>query len=646
MIKTKFSESILSLISKHQGSYPITTTEIQKQLDCHNAVLAAELKKLQRTGEIRSRKVVWVKGYRVFHILGGQSWPLFLATTCGNCHYRSTIKTCIFHNDLSEQGYPCELTRVGVKLSSNTVGCPYYISRAKRWRRKPLEEFLVLSASKKSDYGTLDDLACDDQHELAEGFSGDDSTSQFLPQYYCLFCSYPLYQLGSGFLPLLGSSVIRCQNCESLYKLVYDEKEEKFVVIYAEEHGDLYRQNFEQLAGTPSTTEPYSSNKFGIVIPKGVRYILDKVAEVLIVANWVGRLSSLDYIIARSKKDYMELQKALAKEYSKIAVIDGTEEAISPKPCAEQIGLLRLLRETKLLNASFCRATLESRKTVLQLLAGIVNEEKRRKALKVIDNQLQLLSRYQLLKVKDWNKLEMTAGNAMWQPIKAFLEGEGFAFPGRVLARYVRDPFKPFRLYYAYSAIDTIINGLILKTSTIVKHYCSKINLCWDGLPGLCHKETHGGEFGFHLDLLEPFKLAAISGLCKAILENNLQEEEIPFLIGRRRQRLYYINPESKVNWQLKSLLEETFNQKGTKFAIKVELENYFWKIKLWLKGLVVESYNYQISHHEQAFALWAVMYYQIWSFLPPEQKTEIQQTLKRCLLKAPFAPYVFQKTN
>lgn len=645
MEKGSLAKSILSLIESHEGMYPIYTKEIEEVLKISNAKATYELSKLRKEGKIFSREVTWVKGFKTFHIPSDKQWPTFLSTKCRDCHYKSTIKTCIFHTNLYDDGANCELARVGTKLNKNAVGCPSYVSRVTGWKTIPLERFVEITVQKQNDYFNQKNT------HLALDFSEDDffeenDSEQFLPKYHCIFCLEEMTQLGSGFLPLIGSSVTRCSNCESLYKLVFDDKEEKFVVLCAEEFGDIYRHNFEQIAKTPSTMVVYSSSYYGISIPKNVDYFLDTVSETLIIANWIGKLSALDYIVVRSFEDFEALRKALEKDYSHITIINGEDLLISPKPTAEEIGILKLLRKTKLLNVAFCLATLESRKSVLALLAGTVNEELRLNALQKIDDQIKKLKRFQLLKVKDWNEIDMNAANAMFHPIKDFLEKEGIEFPGRGLGRHVTDRFKPYGLYYAYSEIDAIINGLMRITSNEVKQYCTMINFCWDGLSGICHGKTRGGVYGFHLDLIEPFKLAALTILCNAILEGKFDFDNVSHIIGRRRQKIFFVTPKSELNVQLKEQVAIALNQKGRKHTVKQELENYFLHVKFWIQSLIENTFAIRVAHHGQEFAAWTLVQYQIWHFLKDEQVFRVILELEQIIAKLQIDPYTFQQMN
>ncbi len=629
---------ILETIRVHTGYYPIQTQEIAKKLEITIQTAHKGLKILRNKNLIKTRNFNWSRGAKHFHILASNDWPPFLFNTCGNCHNKSTIKTCIFHHELYNQNQTCDLTRIGVKVAHSTVACPWFIPRVGRRMKMVLQDFLNKATQiKKEDtvnesvYSSLIDL---------EEFSSESTLDQILPKYYCLFCHYPLNLLGYGFIPQLGSSVIRCQNCESLYKLLYDEKENKWFVYFAEERGDVYRQHFHDLAGEPSLVDSYSSTQYGIVIPGEGHFILDKVAEVIIIDNWIGKLSEMDYIVTRSKKDYYDLMISLEKDYSHITIINGEEELISPPPTLQEIGILLLLRKSQLLNKSFCHATISSRKTVLNAIEGLVSEKLRKKGIRIINKQLTKLQKLSTLPPKAWNNLDMHAANAMWQPIAELVKEEGFDFPGRGLGRWVKDVFKPYAFSYGYSEIDAIINALFKKIRIIIQRYCSKINLCWDGLPGFCHKQTHGGTFDFILDLLEPFKLATLPFLCNCIHIGELQPEDVSYIYGRRRQPIYYIPIEGVLDKQLTELCDKILNSSAFGNSLLRDIENYFTRIKFSLQDLINKSNNYFITHHDQKFTLWSVLYYQIWQFLSEEQKSNLYTFLKKVLFEINLEPY------
>ena len=145
-------DRIIQLLKNHEGTYPLYTKEIEKALCLPNQKTTSELKELRKKGMIYSRKVTWITSYRVYHILKEQQWPTHLSTKCRDCHYKSTIRTCIFHNDLHEQGAHCDMDRVNVQFNKNCVGCPNFIARETGVEKFFLGDFLELSMSRSNEY--------------------------------------------------------------------------------------------------------------------------------------------------------------------------------------------------------------------------------------------------------------------------------------------------------------------------------------------------------------------------------------------------------------------------------------------------------------------------------------------------------------
>ena len=641
---TNLQEEILEVIRLHEGYYPITVQEISEQIEVTVQKVHDILQILRVKNQIKSRSFKWMKGKKLFHILSSDDWPEYLFYSCGECHNKSTVKTCVFHYELYNQDKTCDLSRINVKIGSESPGCPWFITRAEPQSRLQLQEFLNRAKEARNDELEITS-ELDDPEDFAL-FEDNTDLEQMLPRYYCLFCGYPLHSIGLGFIPLLGSSVVRCLNCESLFKMVYVEDENQWYVLYAKEQGELFRRNFVKLAGVPSRTIPYEGKRYGIVIPSEGRYKFDTVAELLIIDNWIGKLSDLKYIVTHCTKDYLELKEQLAKDYSHISIIDGEEKLISPSPTPQQVGMLRLLRKSQLLNKSFCNAIMTSRITLLNLFEGLVQELSRKKAISKINEQISKLDQIGLLSVKKWNTLDMHAANAMWKAIAELVREEGFSFPGRGLGRFVDSPFKPHAFVSGYSAIDALINAVYKKILLAIEKYCSKINFCWDGLPGICHKETHGGVYGFILDLIEPFRLPSLLVLCEAIISEDLLPEEVPYIIGRRRQLIYYVSNEGSLNQKLTAMTESVLNSNWTGNSFRLETENYFNQIKFGLQEIVERSYECEVIHHKQRFTPWAVMNYQLWNHISENQRKEIISFLRKELRNGHLQSYIFQIEN
>lgn len=623
------------IIAEHEGPYPIATEELQRKSQLSKRAFQKNLLRLEEQNKIKSKKVTWVNSYKIMYSTADKEWPEFLGKKCRNCHNKSTIKTCIFHNALHEQGEKCDRSRVKKKMQKNAVACPYFVERGKKSRRMTLERFLEEVRDKP------------EERVEEDGLGREIENNGILPTYHCMFCKRQMNEFGMGFITTIGSSTMRCPECESLYKLWYDEKIAKFVVLFAEEKGDVFRENFEKITGTASKTIPYTSTELGIAIPKEGYYTLDKTAEIITIDNWIGKLSELNYIVTRSKKDQQELTKELEKDYSNIRIINGEDKLTSPKPTAQEIGIIKLLREIKTLNKRFCDATLKSRITVLEELKEDVEEEERQRALREIRDQRRKLARYQKISAEKWNEIDKDAAKAMWRPIAKIVGKEGFSFPGRGLGRNVNTRFKPHAEYWGYSEIDVIINGLFNKISEKIKEYCSEINLCWDGLPGICHKKTHGGIFGLHLDLIEPFKLITIARLCKAILNKEIEVNEIENIWGRRRQKMFYVKEGSGIDEKLNEIILEMLKETGGEKKKRItELKDYFREIKKWLGELVEESYHWKITHHKQKFQAWTLINYQIWEWMTNSQKERIEKAVKEYVEELQLTPFVYIKNN
>ena len=443
---------ILKQLRKHTDIYPITIKDLENRLSYSNSLINRNITILVDKKLVEAKKVAGVKGGKVFYQTPGKDWSEIIWKKCKNCHCKSTIKTCIFHEELADTGVYIEPHRVRTKLGKNTVACQWFIDRKTNWKRKRFEDFLR------------------DTRRITKTEKG------FEISYHCFFCDEELPMLGKGLLPELGSSVLRCNNCESIYKLVYKKKAKVYKVNYTEEKGVEYRNNFYKAAGIFSTVEPYTGPLYGILIPDLQLCNMNFRTKTLAIQNWVGKLNKIKYVVVWKKEDYEYLQELLpSKGYKNIKVIFGGESFISPPPVPQQVGLMYLLRETKVVNIEFCLATLISRITVLRRIAYLVDKAKLREAIGEIRQIIKELGKKSFITAREWNALDRNAANAMWRVIVDFLESIEIYFPGRGRGRLVRDPFIPYRKYFAYSAVDTLVNGVFGKARDYVKEYCSKM---------------------------------------------------------------------------------------------------------------------------------------------------------------------------
>jgi len=606
-MSSNFKEKILQKVKEESLKYPVTIKKLEKFFECSNSLIHKYVKCLEKSDLIRSKRVITPKGGVVFYKSSDIEWPKHLGLKCIDCQNKSVTCTCIFHDELAEKGIIIDTDRIGIKITENTYACIYFIERKTHWKKKRLEEFL------------------DESRWVTKTGNG------FEINYHCLKCGTILPSLGTGWIAKIGSSVLRCGTCNSFYKTLFNEKKEFFYVHYNEEMGMEYKKNFAKIVGDLEI-EPeglYSSESLGIVIHELKDSKFNFRNQILIVNNWVGKLEDINYIVTKKAGDYKKLQEILSsKGYKDINIIQ-TDELISPPPTKQQIGILRLLRETLIVNIIFCIAMLRSRITVIEWIDELFNRERNlvvKRAVTNIEEIIDEVKKKSWLTAKEWNDFEMRAGKEMWVVIACYLEGLGVKFPGRNNCRLVNDPSKPHRTFFAYSEIDVIINGIFGKGDEFVKRYLNEIEFCWNGLPGICHGKTRGGEFGWHLDMREPEKIIPIPYLMKAIKEKEIVVEDIPYLRGRRREKIYYIQSESELEKQIEDILEEALSGLVNGRRGSSVIRDYYLQGKHWLNNLQRRSNYYEIEHHGVKYQPWVIIQEGVWKLMGDEEKKTVNR--------------------
>ncbi|HUU79424.1 MAG TPA: hypothetical protein VMX55_13845 [candidate division Zixibacteria bacterium] len=131
-----------------------------------------------------------------------------------------------------------------------------------------------------------------------------------------------------------------------------------------------------------------------------------------------------------------------------------------------------------------------------------------------------------------------------------------------------------------------------------------------------------------------------------AILENKFDFQKIATIVGRRRQEIFFVRPESVLNKQLIKEVDFALEQQGRKLSVREEYKQYFLQVKFWIQRLIEVSYTIQIKHHGQEFAAWIVIQYQIWQFIDDEQIQKIVLQLEQIISKLKIIPYTFQSVN
>ena len=622
----KIQREILSYIKKQSSNYPVTIKELEDFFGYSNSLIHRQVKFLEKNGVLEAKRVAKTKGGVTFYKTPDEDWPKYFRKKCSDCHNKSSINTCIFHEELAELGIISEPNRIGMKLTRNTFACKDFIEKKTHWKRKKLEEFL------------------DENRNITQTKFG------FEIGYHCPQCDTELASLGRGFIAKLGSSVLRCECCDSFVKILYDSKRKGFFVHYNEEKGIEYKENFVNANGIEAPEKLYSSDSFGIVIHDLSESEFNFRTRTLTVSNWIGKLDELKYIVAKKEKDYNELQALLeAKGYNEINLILGADKLVSPPPTKQQVGLLRLLRVMMIINKEFCIAMLISRITVIKKIHLLFSRQKEvlvKNAIIEIKRIIKEVENKSWLAPKEWNNFEMRAGKEMWRVIGTYLSSIGVFFPGRVDSRLVNDPSLPHRLNFAYSAIDTLINGVYSKSGEFVKEYCSKIGFCWNGLPGICHGKTFGGIFGLHLDLREQEKILTLPNLLDAIKEKRIDTKDVQYLRGRKRERIYYIHPESELDEQLMKIVEESLTRSINERIGKMVIRDYYMHSKQWLNDLLRKSNYHEVKHHGIDYQPWAIINEHVWEMIGSVDRENLINKIRQDHENIGFKPLTLMQVN
>ncbi|MHA1366590.1 MAG: hypothetical protein ACTSP5_09305, partial [Candidatus Heimdallarchaeota archaeon] len=347
--------------------------------------------------------------------------------------------------------------------------------------------------------------------------------------------------------------------------------------------------------------------------------------------------------------DYEQLEEMLPSRGYDIDLILADDELKSPPPIKQHVGLLKLLRETNIVNVDFCLPMLENRIMITKQVHNIFgreNEIQVRKAIKEIEKIIVEVKQKTIITPSEWNKLEMFAGKQMWGVIKYYLEKEGIPFPGRGNNRLVFDPSLPHRKAYAYSQIDALINGVFGISGVYVKEYCLDINFCWDGYPGINHGKTRGGIYGFHLDMREPEKPLSLLILLEAIRDGEINPKEVLYFRGRNREKVFFLQQDTELFDKLREITEEAqkrgINGKKAKHIVR----EHFRGGNQWLKDIQRRSNFYEVTHHGIDYQPWAIIKENVWDVMTKKEKNNLMNFLKKEHQQIGFKPFQIWEVN
>jgi len=626
-LRSKVQKEIMRIITNILYTRPVTIQDLEDRTDFSNSLIHRHVTELTKSGLLEKQQVNQPKGRSIaFYQLAGKTWPKHLGKKCGDCHNFNSKTSCTFYEEIDCRGSHPKYTQE--KITKDTYTCyDGFIPRKRNWYRMRLEKFLARA------------------RKVTETEKG------LLITYHCLRkdCKAELTTLGNAWIARLGSSVVRCKECDSFYKMLYIKKRNAFYVNYNLEKGIEYKRNFQKLTKEKEPEELYSSERHGVVVHDLRDCIINWRTRTLIVNNYVGKLPELKYIVANRRDDYEELLDLIPSRGYDIDIILGEERLVSPPPIKQLVGLLQLLREGTIANKDFCLPMLENRIMFTIEVGKIFGEEKEqkiRKAVKEIRVLINAVKEKQTVTPDEWNFYEMRAGNEMWGVVKHFLKREGIPFPGRGKCRLVEDPSLPHRKAYAYSEIDTLINGVFGINGDLVKEYCCEINFCWDGYPGINHGITKRGIFAFHFDMKEPEKLLPVLVLLEAIRDGELTTKEVRYFRGKHREKVYYLEKETELFDKLTKITEEAQKRVVNGKKMVHIVREHFRGGQQWLKDLQRRSSYYEVTHHGIDYQPWAIIKEKVWNVLPKTEKIKLLKFLKQEHQQIGFKPFQIWEIN
>lgn len=144
----------------------------------------------------------------------------------------------------------------------------------------------------------------------------------------------------------------------------------------------------------------------------------------------------------------------------------------------------------------------------------------------------------------------------------------------------------------------------------------------------------------------ESFKVLTLPLFIEAVENEELDLSEMSFFYGRRRQKIYGIWPDSKLDNQIGKIVQDTLRRKADGKRIEKLLESYYFETKVVLANLERRSNNYTVTHHGKFFSLWAVKPSGIWDYLPNKERRKGREYLRESIDEMRFKPITIREMN
>jgi len=214
---------------------------------------------------------------------------------------------------------------------------------------------------------------------------------------------------------------------------------------------------------------------------------------------------------------------------------------------------------------------------------------------------------------------------------------------------------KPYGLYTSYSSGNTILNGAFKKISDKYNETCNELAFPWDGLEGICHKNTTGGVYGFSLDNQECFKTATIVTTIESIVDGRITPDMLESTRLRKHMPIYFLKADSPANVELNNNNESIIKKRVLSKINRGEKETTIEKsMKILVTSLgkllsdIVWNDETTVTINGTKCYAWAAVAENKWSELTKKQQEEIHKVTRETYDRAKdyFQPFMYKPVS
>ncbi|RLI71153.1 MAG: hypothetical protein DRP02_05560 [Candidatus Gerdarchaeota archaeon] len=520
---------------------------------------------------------------------------------CGSYQWLSPIRRCTLL-DLALECNPSVLPRALKnratlqEIPRDTPACSYYDERLPgQFKSKPFLTFL----RDCSQDGSLFRCPVDRCKQVIQEFSA------------------PLQKVK------IGSNTFYCPHCGAPIFFGFDQRLNEYRVYYWDSHFDRLQKSYFELTGEQLPSRNNPDHNYGVSIIKANSFTLKLDLEVLYVGTNTTPeqlvhsrdltffpLRLLNYIYTKYWDDYYYLAQKLQKTdpttgrrlYEHITLFPPIDRIESIEPSAPEVGGNELLIATEILNKPTFHANIGTRMALIKtkIHNQLVDNDLRKyfeKSLAKIQETVQSYKNLNPLDFKQWQIREGGISSLMFQPFKQEAQKYGFQTPARPAARMVRyDHTLPYGLFYARSAYDTIINGVVsVLTTFLKKEVYNSIPFAWDGLRGWCHRRY---TFGLYLDTIEQAKIIALLWIHEAIRNEDILPVDFKIRRGKRYAPYFCVVPGSEPHVKIQKIAFQTLNTtvylaSGKALKLKEAYHRHLVRLKNLLNLIASQSVEF-----------------------------------------------------